>query len=95
MDQPKENPRDWPEDFLMTRAQASQFALAHGIRIAVNTLAKLAVGGGGPPMKYFGRRPYYEVRAFRQWLLDRQRPATSTSDIGGRAPASRRRRKKH
>jgi hypothetical protein len=73
-------PLGWPDDYRMTRQQASAFALAHGIKIAVNTLAKLAVRGDGPPMNYFGARPYYVVGEFRQWLVDRQRRARSTSN---------------
>lgn len=70
----------------MTRAQASVFAKALGIAIATNTLAKLAVSGGGPPLIYFGRRPHYRVSEFRQWLVDRQRRARSTSE---RPPSER------
>lgn len=92
MEEPKKpDPLAWSDDFLMSREQACAYAFALGIKIAVNTLAKRAVAGGGPPMTYFGRRPYYKVREFRQWLVDRQRPAGSTSD--NRSGSARRPRK--
>jgi len=68
-----ENPLDWPDDYLMTRRRASAFARAHGIHLAVSTLAKYVKRGGGPPITYVGRRVYYAVGTFRAWLNARKR----------------------
>lgn len=39
----------------------------HGIPIAVATLNKMASIGGGPPMRYAGRIPLYDVGDLDAW----------------------------
>ena len=68
---PDPDPRRWPDDFLATRAQASDYAAAHGIRVAPATLAKLACRNEGPPITYFGRFPHYVIGHFRRWMLEK------------------------
>lgn len=67
------DPLIWTDDYLMTRAEASAYARALGIHLAVSTLAKLADKPHGPPIDRFGRRVYYRVSAFRAWLTARLR----------------------
>lgn len=67
------NPLLWPDDRLLTRAEASSYARAHGLRLAVSTLAKRAWRGNGPPILYFGRRPYYKLSDLREWLTKQTR----------------------
>lgn len=64
-------PLAWADDYLMSRRQAGAFALAHGIHLAVSTLAKLVGKPHGPPIERFGRRVYHRVGAFRAWLHSR------------------------
>jgi len=88
-----DDPRSWSDDRLMTRADASRYAQrVFGIVIAVNTLAKAAVRGDGPPMIYFGRKPHYAVGEFRAWLIERTRRARSTSEARGATRRLRKRR---
>lgn len=70
---PGRGPLDVDEDYLMTRKEASAYAAALGIPLAVNTLAKFVGRDDGPPRVYFGRRPLYRVSEFRAWLHSRQR----------------------
>ncbi len=74
-------PLSWPNGFRMTRAEASALAKALGYPVAVATLAKLAVIGGGPEIVYFGRKPGYRVGAFKRWLSSKTTVASSTSDL--------------
>jgi hypothetical protein len=62
------DPLGWPDDYLMTRKQASAFARAHGIRLAASTLAKKASRADGPPITDVLHRVYYAVGPFRAWL---------------------------
>jgi hypothetical protein len=66
-----DDPRAWPDDYLMTRAKASRWAAAHGVRISISTLAKLAGKENGPLLTYIGAKPYCRVDDFRIWLHGR------------------------
>ena len=68
-----DTPLTWPDERLMTRKEASAFALAHGIHLAVSTLAKLVGKPQGPTIERFGKRVYYRVGPFRAWLNSRLR----------------------
>ena len=60
----------------------------HGVHLAAQTLAKLAVLGGGPPYFKDGRFPVYPVADLDKFAIDRLgRLRKSTSDDGtaGRA----------
>jgi hypothetical protein len=52
---------------LLTRSKAAEFLRAElGYPVAVSTLAKLAVSGGGPPFESFGRRVLYRRQELRE-----------------------------
>lgn len=49
---------------------------------AVNTLAKLATIGGGPPMEYAGRFPLYPQDGLDAWAVSKLSPrVASTSEL--------------
>jgi hypothetical protein len=87
---------------LLDRREASRFLTERGYRVAVSTLAKLAVTGGGPPFTSWGRtepkrpggrggygRPLYEESALLRWAEGRRTgPRQSTSDLGSGAVAA-------
>jgi hypothetical protein len=72
--------RQWP--FRMRRRVASDYLAAeHGVRLSANTLAKLAVVGGGPRFRLDGRFPLYERRELDSFAAARLGPLrASTSD---------------
>lgn len=56
-------------------------ASAHGIDVAVSTLAKWATVGGGPVMQYSGRVPLYNVSDLDEWADSRlSKKVRSTSE---------------
>jgi len=67
----------------LRRAEASKYLKAEwGISRTPNTLAKLAVIGGGPPMEYDGKLPLYTPNGLDAWARDRlSAPVTSTSEL--------------
>ena len=70
-----------PTPSVMTRTVAVQFLKnSVGYPVAVSTLAKLAVHGGGPPYQKFGSRVVYRTEDLRAWAEGRSRRRTSTSD---------------
>lgn len=53
----------------------------HGIPVALATLNKLAVGGGGPAMQYAGRIPLYSPEDLDAWAAERlSAPVRSTAN---------------
>jgi len=66
----------------LRRREASAYLdEVHGVPVAANTLAKMAVIGGGPPFHLFGRFPLYEVDDLDAWVQRRLgRALCSTSD---------------
>lgn len=53
----------------------------HGVSVSKKTLDKWAVTGGGPPMTYWGRIPYYDAAEVDRWIVSRlSRPVSSTSE---------------
>ncbi|MBX3583674.1 MAG: hypothetical protein KF810_17445 [Rhizobiaceae bacterium] len=55
----------------------------HGIKIAVATLNKMATVGGGPPMEYFGRIPYYRPEFLDVYAAEKlSKPVNSTAERG-------------
>lgn len=67
---------------LLRRKAASRYIKeTHGIDIAPQTMARLAVEGGGAPFKKFGRFPYYEPDELDRWVISRLTDSRrSTSD---------------
>jgi hypothetical protein len=72
--------RQWP--LRMRRRDASEYlATEHGVRLSTNTLAKLAVVGGGPRFRLDGRFPLYERPELDSFAAARLGPLrASTSD---------------
>lgn len=70
----------WPAR-LRRRDASAYLAAAHGVRLSPNTLAKLAVVGGGPRFRLDGRFPLYERAELDAFAARRLGPLrTSTSD---------------
>jgi hypothetical protein len=64
----------------LRRKEASiHLAEAHNLSRAPSTLAKLAVIGGGPPMVYFGRVPFYPVTELDNWAISQISPLCSST----------------
>ena len=64
------------------RKQAADYLTQAGLPVAVATLAKLAVVGGGPQFQKWGRYPVYSEKSLDSWASERLgRPMRSTSDI--------------
>ena len=80
---PDFSPLEWPDDFLMSRAQAETLSRAIGLPIAKQYLAKLhCVSSDGPPTIHFGRKARLRVGDFKQWLSERMSPPRrSTSEV--------------
>ena len=68
----------------LRRAEAAEYLRqTHGVHLAVQTLAKLAVLGGGPPYFLDGRFPAYPIVGLDEFAIARLgRLRRSTSDDG-------------
>lgn len=56
----------------LRRVEAARYLeLRHGVRVAVATLAKLAVLGGGPGFHKMGRVPLYPAEELDRWAAER------------------------
>jgi hypothetical protein len=77
----------------LRRAEAAEYLRqAHGVRLAAQTLAKLAVLGGGPPYFLDGRYPAYpivDLDKFAIARLGRLRRSTSDDETADRAARGR------
>ena len=74
----------WPHR-LRRREASAYLAAVHGIRLGPNTLAKLAVTGGGPRYRLDGRYPLYErpeLDAFAAARLGPLRTSTRDRQVG-------------
>ncbi|RLP23788.1 hypothetical protein [Mesorhizobium sp. YM1C-6-2] len=70
-----------PKRLLRRREVPKYLEEKHGIKMAEATLAKAASVGGGPPIRYFGRIPYYEEDALDRHVLERlSKPVNSTAE---------------
>lgn len=70
-----------PAERRLTRREASAFLTYRGYPVALATLEKYAVYGGGPSFQYFGRRPLYAPTDLLTWVAERSSgPRRSTSD---------------
>lgn len=66
---------DW-----LTRAQASAFLEARGIRMKPSTLARAySTGSGGPPCRHIRNKPYYPPDLLDAWAGQQITPAASSS----------------
>ena len=69
------------EQRYLSRREASAHLTSLGLPVAVRTLAKFAVYGGGPAFVRFGRAVRYPREALEVWIKDRVGPLRrSTSD---------------
>lgn len=69
-------------DRILNRKEAALFLARAGFPLAPNTLAKMAVRGGGPPFYRWGRRVAYRSGDLLAWAQDRlSGPLTSTSVV--------------
>lgn len=48
-----------PDDALLRRSELAPALTRLGYKIAHSTLSTMAVRGGGPPFRYFGKFPVY------------------------------------
>ncbi|MDP2779847.1 hypothetical protein [Devosia sp.] len=65
----------------LRRREAAAYLLdAHGVPVAVATLAKMATVGGGPAITYFGRIPLYARGDLDAWAGQKLgQPVASTA----------------
>jgi hypothetical protein len=69
-----------PPLFLRRADAANYLQERYGLRCAKQTLAKLAVLGGGPIFRHAGRTPIYAPADLDEWALSQiGKPRTSTS----------------
>ena len=68
----------------LRRSEASDYLLErHGVRRSVQTLAKLAVVGGGPVFRRASRAPLYCPDDLDEWVESiLSRPVRSTAELG-------------
>lgn len=72
----------------LSRLEAAEFINSLGLKISPKTLAKFASIGGGPEMRVFGRRVFYEPERLLEWVNSRLSPGRrSTSDPNGCPPS--------
>ena len=57
-----------PPERRLTRQEASNFLSERGYRVAITTLSKYVVVGGGPPYEKFGRKPLYTPSGLLGWV---------------------------
>ncbi len=70
--------------FLRRKDAAEYVRTEWGLPCAVQTLAKLAVIGGGPTFRKAGRYPLYRPNDLDTWVKAKiGEPCRSTSDIAG------------
>ncbi|MDI3308528.1 MAG: DNA-binding protein [Acetobacteraceae bacterium] len=83
----KQKPADWLPPHLrkprLRRAEASEYLLhAHGLPVAVATLAKWATIGGGPGFQKAGATPLYPREELDRWAMERLgKLVRSTSEV--------------
>jgi hypothetical protein len=78
-----ETPNSSAPDRILRRSELAAELSAAGYPIAHQTLARLAVEGGGPPYRRWGRLPLYQWSDALHWAEVRAgKPRTSTSDVG-------------
>jgi predicted DNA-binding transcriptional regulator AlpA len=66
----------------LTRNEVSERCKSRGLSIAKQTLAKLAVTGGGPAFRKFGNRVVYDPADVEAWIERRLTgPRKSTSEV--------------
>jgi hypothetical protein len=73
----------------LRRKEAAEFVRDNwGLPCAAQTLAKLAVVGGGPVFRKAGRYPLYSPEDLDSWAKGRiGNPRRSTSEVDGALPA--------
>lgn len=71
-----------PPSGWLTRAEASAFLEARGIRMKPTTLARAySTGSGGPPCRHIRNKPFYPPDLLAAWADEQiTAPATSSSE---------------
>lgn len=65
----------------LRRSEAVEYLeMAHGIVLAVATLAKWASQGGGPPFERLNRTPLYRRDSLDAWVANAVKPAERSRD---------------
>ena len=65
----------------LTRSEAAKHLTDRGLRIAKNTLQKMATEGGGPAYQIFGNRAVYTLTNLDRWAAEKlAAPRRSTSE---------------
>jgi hypothetical protein len=66
----------------LSRSEASDYLINRGLRVAKQTLAKLAVTGEGPAYRCFGARVVYDPADLDTWIETRlTKVRRSTSEV--------------
>ena len=75
------------QPLFMRRADAADYLqYRYGLRCSRQTLAKLAVLGGGPIFHHSGRTPLYAPSDLDEWAITKiGKPRTSTSEVNASA----------
>ena len=69
-----------PTALRLSRSQSATFLRAFGYPVSANRLAKLAVYGGGPEYRTWGRTVVYSPLALLEWARNRESaPSSHTS----------------
>jgi hypothetical protein len=74
-------PPSWSDERLCTRAEAASYAKAIGYPVSKWVLDRCAVTGEGPPIRYYDRKPLYQLAEFKAWLKSRTRRVHSTAEL--------------
>jgi hypothetical protein len=62
------------------RRAAAEYLTKRGLKIAFNTLQKMATTGDGPPYRRFGARVVYTIAELNVWAAEKLgEPQSSTS----------------
>lgn len=76
----RDGAREVPPEHRLTRAEASVFLQAKGIRMKPTTLARAySTGSGGPPCRHIRNKPYYPLDLLEAWAEAQIGAPTSSS----------------
>jgi hypothetical protein len=68
-----------PLDHFLDRLATSDYLTAHGLPVAVATLAAWAVRGQGPAFHRFGRKPAYALSEINRWATEQLGQAANST----------------
>jgi hypothetical protein len=78
---------------MLRRREAAQYVReTYGVPCAEKSLAKLAVVGGGPTFRRYGRLPMYDPEHLDEWVRSKlSQPIRSTAELDEATAGSERR----